>query len=129
MRDAVLTPPAAAPTAEPRTASRATPAAALAGQGGQSVAAATVALTAAVSAGDVAAAAAALNSGGMPTIGLAMSVTEFATLLRALGDRSLEGTEGALLLMLIALVADRDIDKRRLYLAWRARRACPSPAE
>jgi hypothetical protein len=109
-----VNPPAAATAAEPRPA---TPAAA------------TAALAVAIRAGDVAAAAAALNSGGMPTVDPAMSVPEFATLLRALGDRALEGSEGALLLMLIALVADRDTDKRQLFLAWRARRACPSLAE
>ena len=93
------------------------------------MAAATIALTAAVSAGDVAAAAAALNSGGTPTFAPGMPVHEYATLLRALGERALAGTEGALVLLLAALVAERDLDKRQLFLAWRARRACPSLAE
>lgn len=128
MDGVAVTRQAAATTAYPRPASRATPAAtAAARRGGQSVAALTEAAAAAVRAGDVAAAAAALDAGGLPTFDPDHSPTEYATLLLAIGVRPLAGVEGALILLLAGIAAARDADKRLLHRAWSVRRLCSAP--
>jgi hypothetical protein len=117
-------PPIPATTALPLA-----PGAASARRSGQSLAALTTAAAAAVRAGDATAAAAALDAGGLPTFDPDHSLAEYATLLRAIGARPLTGTEGALILLLVGMVAARDPDKRLLHRAWLVRRLCSAPRE